>query len=339
MNTRQHQIFDEAGQEIIESVLEGFNGTVLAYGQTSSGKTFTMTGPDIEDREMSGVIPRMVKYVFGKIEDAEEEIEFTVKVSMVEIYMERIKDLLDPKKINLNIHQDKENGIHIEDVTETYVTDEKEVYQIMNLGNDNRSIGVTNMNAQSSRSHSVFIMTITQNNTETLSCKKGKLFLVDLAGSEKVEKTGATGNTLKEANKINKSLTTLGLVIKHLTDKVSTHVPYRDSKLTRVLQDSLGGNSKTCLIITCSPSDFNQEETVSTLRFGSRAKRIQNKPKINKEYSIEELKQLLEKAESTIEKREKRIRALEKIIADMGGQIPDEEVVNMIQETLEEEKA
>jgi len=127
----------------------------------------------------------------------------------------------------------------------------------MNLGNDNRSIGVTNMNAQSSRSHSVFVMTITQNNTETLSCKKGKLFLVDLAGSEKVEKTGATGNTLKEANKINKSLTTLGLVIKHLTDKVSTHVPYRDSKLTRVLQDSLGGTSRTCLIITCSPSDFN----------------------------------------------------------------------------------
>lgn len=137
------------------------------------------------------------------------------------------------------------------------------------MGNDNRSIGVTDMNQQSSRSHSIFIITITQSSSIDLSVKTGKLYLVDLAGSEKIIKTGATGITLKEANKINKSLTTLGLVIKHLTDGVSTHVPYRDSKLTRVLQESLGGNSKTCLIITCSPSSFNEIETVSTLRFGA----------------------------------------------------------------------
>lgn len=170
------------------------------------------------------------------------------------------------------------------------------------------------MNEQSSRSHSVFILHLTQNNTKDLSCKSGKLFLVDLAGSEKVEKTGATGNTLKEAQRINKSLTTLGLVIKHLTDRKSTHVPYRDSKLTRMLQDSLGGNSKTCLIITCSPSSFNEEETISTLRFGQRAKKIKNKPKINKEYSIEELKLLLEKAEATIEFKTHRIKVLEQIL-------------------------
>ena len=148
--------------------------------------------------------------------------------------------------------------------------------------------------------------------------------MVDLAGSEKTTKTGATGQTLKEANKINKSLTTLGLVIKHLTDGKSTHVPYRDSKLTRVLQDSLGGNSKTCLIITCSPSTFNADETISTLRFGARAKKIKNTPKINKENSIEELKQLLDKAEALIDVQKRKIKVLEKIVIDLGGELPNE---------------
>jgi kinesin family member 5 len=156
----------------------------------------------------------------------------------------------------------------------------------MRLGNDNRAIGVTDMNNQSSRSHSIFIMTITQTNNSDFSTKTGKLFLVDLAGSEKVSKTGAKGQTLDEAKAINKSLTTLGIVIKALTDGKSTHVPYRDSKLTRILSESLGGNSKTCLIITCSPASFNEAETISTLRFGKRAKKVRNKPKINKEVSL-----------------------------------------------------
>ena len=136
-------------------------------------------------------------------------------------------------------------------------------------------------------------MTITQNNNTDFSSKTGKLYLVDLAGSEKVGKTGAKGQTLDEAKTINKSLTTLGIVIKALTDGKSTHIPYRDSKLTRCLQESLGGNSKTCLIITCSPSIYNEAETISTLRFGKRAKQIKNKPKINKEVSLQELKLLL----------------------------------------------
>jgi len=157
-------------------------------------------------------------------------------------------------------------------VTETYVGDEDEVYDIMKIGNENRAIGVTDMNKQSSRSHSIFIMTITQTNSTDFSTKTGKLFLVDLAGSEKISKTGAKGQTLDEAKTINKSLTTLGIVIKCLTDGKSTHVPYRDSKLTRILSESLGGNSKTCLIITCSPSIFNEAETIGTLRFGKRAK-------------------------------------------------------------------
>lgn len=157
------------------------------------------------------------------------------------------------------------------------------------------------MNAESSRSHSLFVITITMLNNDDGSCKTGKLYLVDLAGSEKIAKTGAQGQTLEEAKNINKSLTTLGKVIVALTDKKSTHVPYRESKLTRILSESLGGNSKTCLIITCSPHPFNDQETLSTLRFGARARNIKNAPKVNKEYTVPELRRLLEKAEEKIE--------------------------------------
>ena len=274
----------------------------------------------------------------NQIDEASEDIEFTVKVSMIEIYMERIRDLLDPRKINLQVHENREKGVYIDDVTETYVTESVEVEQIMKLGNENRSIGVTDMNKQSSRSHSCFIMTITQNNAVNFQWKTGKLYLVDLAGSEKISKTGATGQTLDEAKKINKSLSSLGLVINSLTDGKSTHVPYRDSKLTRILQESLGGNSKTCLIITCSPSMFNEAETISTLRFGQRAKKIKNKPKINKELSIAELKHLLEEAEQQIEKKEKRIKVLERLIQSMGGIVPEEKDDFIQRRSTKEEK-
>jgi kinesin family protein 5 len=162
-------------------------------------------------------------------------MEFTVKISMIEIYMEKIRDLLDPSKDNLKVHEEKSKGVYVADVTETYVGDETEVYAVMRLGNSNRSIAATNMNAESSRSHSIFILTVTQTNMEDLSVKTGKLYLVDLAGSEKISKTGATGTTLDEAKMINKSLTTLGKVITALTDKKATHIPYRESKLTRIL--------------------------------------------------------------------------------------------------------
>ena len=145
-------------------MIEGFNGTVFAYGQTGSGKTFTMQGPDIDDYEMQGIIPRMVRTIFNRIDNSSENIEFTVKVSMAEIYMERIKDLLDPRKINLNIKTDKVKGIFINDITERYIGSEEEVYDIMKIGNENRAVASTKMNDQSSRSHSLFLMTLTQNN-------------------------------------------------------------------------------------------------------------------------------------------------------------------------------
>lgn len=283
-----------AVKPIVDSVMEGFNGTVFAYGQTSSGKTHTMLGTAITDLEGRGVIPRMVSHVFSTIENSPPECEFTVKISMIEIYMEKIRDLIDPSKTNLKVHEDKKRGIFIGDATETYVAEPNEVYAIMKQGNDNRAIGCTDMNAQSSRSHSCFIITVNKINQVDCSNRTGKLYLVDLAGSEKIGKTMATGQTLEEAKTINKSLTTLGQVINNLTDGKSTHIPYRDSKLTRVLQESLGGNAKTTLIITCSPAKYNEDETISTLKFGARAQKVKNKAKVNRELTVGELQYMLE---------------------------------------------
>jgi kinesin family protein 5 len=346
----QALVYEQAAKNIVESVMQGFNGTVFAYGQTSSGKTFTMTGPDIDDFEMQGIIPRMVHTVFEDISSTDSHIEFTVKVSYCEIYLEKIKDLFQPDNNNLKIHEDKTRGIFIADLAEEYVSSEEEVYALMKLGTSNREVGSTNMNEGSSRSHAIFMITVTQTNSVDLSSKTGKLYLVDLAGSEKVSKTGAEGKRLDEAKNINKSLSTLGMVIYALTDGKSTHVPYRDSKLTRVLQDSLGGNSKTALIITCSPSPYNEAETISTLRFGIRAKSIKNKPKINREYTIPELKLLLSKAQEELKLKERRINILERTIK-LGGisiptdpdsiplQAPSEELNLELKQELEDVKA
>ena len=316
-------MYDSAAKPIIESVLDGFNGTIFAYGQTSSGKTHTMQGPSIEDIELQGIIPRMVRTVFTRIENASEDIMFSVHVSMVEIYNEKIKDLIDPSKDNLRIHEKQGKGVYLNDVSEIYIESENQIYDLMRLGNSNRAISATNMNAESSRSHSIFILTITQNNTADLSCKVGKLYLVDLAGSERIAKTGAEGQTLDEAKSINQSLTTLGKVINALTDKKIKHIPYRESKLTRMLSESLGGNSKTCLIVTCSPHPFNDQETLSTCRFGQRARSIKNNAKVNREYTIPELRRLLEAAEKEIETYKMQIVVLEQEVEKLGGTIPE----------------
>jgi len=282
----------------------------------------------------------MVDTVFNHINNTPDHIEFTVKVSIVEIYMEKIKDLISPEKNNLKIREDRARGIYIEDVTEAYVSQESEVFDLMRLGNTHRAISATNMNEGSSRSHSIFILSIHQNNLHDLSAKTGKLYLVDLAGSEKVAKTGAAGQLLEEAKNINKSLSALGNVINALTDNKShLHIPYRDSKLTRILQESLGGNSRTTLIITCSPSPFNEMETVSTLRFGYRAKSIKNKPKINREFTVAELQLLLEKAERTIEKQGAKINAFEKMMKEKGMVVPRDEDLDTVEndQDLEEE--
>lgn len=333
-NESQQNVYEIAAKPIVDAVMQGFNGTVLAYGQTSSGKTFTMAGPDFEDYELMGIIPRMVSTVFDNICSADEHVEFSVKVAYCEIYLEKVKDLLDVNKTNLKIHEDRSRGIFIEGLTEQYVSNDTEVYELMKIGSDNREVAYTNMNSGSSRSHSLFLLTVNQTNSKDFSGKVGKLYLVDLAGSEKISKTGAAGKRLEEAKNINKSLTVLGQVIYSLTDGKSSHIPYRDSKLTRVLQDSLGGNSKTCLIVTCSPSPYNEAETVSTLRFGVRAKAIKNKPKVNREYTIAELKLMLSKAQEEIEKRDRTIGMLEETLRKMGGTVP-ERIVEKRAETEE----
>ncbi|CAM9173986.1 unnamed protein product [Scytosiphon promiscuus] len=310
----QQQVFDYVAKPLVSDLFDGYNGTIFAYGQTSSGKTHTMEGPSIHDEDLAGVIPRTVREIFFAVAEAPDSVEFVIKVSYIEIYMEKIRDLLDTyhTKMNLPVREDKQRGVYVAGATEEYVTSADELIAVMSAGAKNRVTAATGMNQGSSRSHSVFIISLQQRDVNDSSTKTGMLFLVDLAGSEMVKKTHATGQVLNEAKTINKSLSALGQVINALTDEKKPHVPYRDSKLTRVLQNSLGGNSKTCLIVNCSPSSFNEAETMSTLRFGSRAKRIQNKAIVNETRSVEELGALLSKAESAFDMQQTYIAALEK---------------------------
>lgn len=329
MQCRQQDIFDYSIRSTVDDILNGYNGTVFAYGQTGAGKSYTMMGSSIDDDEGQGVIPRIVKQIFASIMSSPSTIEYTVRVSYMEIYMERIRDLMAPQNDNLPVHEEKNRGVYVKGLLEIYVSSVQEVFEVMRRGGNARAVAATNMNQESSRSHSIFVITVTQKNVETGSAKSGQLFLVDLAGSEKVGKTGASGQTLEEAKKINKSLSALGMVINALTDGKSSHVPYRDSKLTRILQESLGGNSRTTLIINCSPSSYNDVETLSTLRFGMRAKSIKNKAKVNAELSPTELKQLLGKAKTQITTFENYIVSLEGEVQQWraGDQVPKEKWV------------
>ena len=317
----QEKIFNIVAKPLINGALEGINGTLFCYGQTSSGKTYTMEGIH-NDPKLMGVIPRMMEYIFIVIEKANSDIEYSVKCQYYQIYNEKIQDLLDIRKKDLAIREDKNKGIWVEDCTEAYVSCQEEMYEVFKEGSNNRTVSATNMNKGSSRSHSLFVVTLFQRNTITGSSKTGRIYFVDLAGSEKMSKTGIEGGTgLKEAQNINKSLMTLGMVINSLTEGAK-HIPYRDSKLTRVLQESLGGNSMTNLVITCSPNFLNQSETMSTLRFGQRAKLIKNKVVANTQQSVKELMIKLKKAEE-------KIVALEKIIQGKGGSIDLKNIKNI----------
>ncbi|KAH7031118.1 kinesin [Microdochium trichocladiopsis] len=329
MQGQQRDIFEYSIKPTVDDILNGYNGTVFAYGQTGAGKSFTMMGTSIEDEVGKGVTPRIIEQIFSSIMSSPATIEYTVRVSYMEIYMERIRDLLAPQNDNLPVHEEKNKGVYVKGLLEVYVSSVDEVFEVMKRGGNARAVAATNMNQESSRSHSIFVIVVTQKNLETGSSKSGQLFLVDLAGSEKVGKTGASGQTLEEAKKINKSLSALGMVINALTDGRSSHVPYRDSKLTRILQESLGGNSRTTLIINCSPSSYNDQETLSTLRFGMRAKSIKNKAKVNAELSPAELKAMLAKAKSNMTNFENYISNLEVELQQWrsGDSVPKEKWV------------
>uniref|UniRef100_A0A4W3K5C0 Kinesin-like protein n=1 Tax=Callorhinchus milii TaxID=7868 RepID=A0A4W3K5C0_CALMI len=268
-NTTQDQVYNTCAKQIVLDVLGGYNGTIFAYGQTSSGKTHTMEGK-LHDSQLMGIIPRIANDIFSHIYSMDENLEFHIKVGNGWEKQPDNPDKNNLAKTNLSVHEDKNRVPFVKGCTERFVSSPEEVMDVIDEGKSNRHVAVTNMNEHSSRSHSIFLINIKQENMETEQKLSGKLYLVDLAGSEKVSKTGAEGSVLDEAKNINKSLSSLGNVISALAEGTKTHVPYRDSKMTRILQDSLGGNCRTTIIICCSPSSYNDAETKTTLMFGQR---------------------------------------------------------------------
>lgn len=297
-NTTQLYVYDSSVKKVVTNLFKGYNVTVLAYGQTGSGKTHTMGTAGIDyGMDAEGIIPRAVKDIFSGVAER-ENFEFLVKVSFIELYKEDLFDLLtNTSRANsiCNIHEDPSGGIKIANLSEIPVTSLKETMMCLEKGAQNRATGATAMNATSSRSHAIFSLHIEMKNKEegeNVIC--AKFHMVDLAGSERAKKTGATGERFKEGVNINKGLLALGNVISALCEDGGRrgHIPYRDSKLTRLLQDSLGGNSHTVMIACVSPADSNFEETLSTLRYADRARKIKNKPIVNRDPQAAELARL-----------------------------------------------
>uniref|UniRef100_A0A914W0Q8 Kinesin motor domain-containing protein n=2 Tax=Plectus sambesii TaxID=2011161 RepID=A0A914W0Q8_9BILA len=284
VDSTAEQIYNDIVYPLVENVLEGYNGTVFAYGQTGSGKTFSMQGDDLTPSQR-GIIPRTFEHIFEATATTDNS-KFLVHGSYLEIYNEEVRDLLGKdKNQKLEIKEHTEKGVYVAGLSMHVCHNKRDCDELMKHGFNNRHVGATLMNKDSSRSHSIFTIYIEmmEERADGDHIKIGKLHLVDLAGSERQAKTGATGDRFKEATKINLSLSALGNVISALVDGKSKHIPYRDSKLTRLLQDSLGGNTKTIMVACISPADNNYDESLSTLRYANRAKNIKNKPKINED--------------------------------------------------------
>ena len=294
----QEQLFEIVGMPITTSCIRGYNGTIFAYGQTGAGKTFTIQGAGYDEfssntkhsYHLRGILPRCFEYLFANIgkEVSNKKSEYLVKCSYLEIYQENINDLLDPAPRNLQLREDMKKGVYVEGLIEETVKSAMETYELLNIGTQNRHVSFTSMNKESSRSHSVFTLIIeSKNNIDGLvNFKTSRFHLIDLAGSERQRATDCAGERLKEAGMINKSLSALGNVINSLVDiseGKSRHVHYRDSKLTFLLKDSLGGNSKTFIIANVSPAVSSFSETLSTLKFAQRAKMIKNAAVVNED--------------------------------------------------------
>ncbi|KAJ1460967.1 P-loop containing nucleoside triphosphate hydrolase protein [Pelagophyceae sp. CCMP2097] len=300
----QVQVYDDIGRPFVDKAFEGFNGTIFAYGQTGSGKTHTMMGV-MNDSDLRGVIPRLTDDLFGRVaSEVSGEKMVQVTVSYLEIYNEVIHDLLNPQAgESLKIREHPDTGIYVERLCELVTTDSADIFRLLEQGNRLRKVATTAMNDTSSRSHSVFTLKVQQKITAVLENGNqretelgAKLNLVDLAGSERASKTGAEGTTLKEGAAINQSLMALGGVINALSEG-APFVPYRNSKLTRLLQESLGGNAATMMVANVSPADYNTEETIGTLRYASRAKTIKNVVTRNEDVHERVIRELQEEIE------------------------------------------
>ena len=292
-NSRQDDIFKRVAHPVVSSVIEGYNGTIFSYGQTGTGKTYTMIGAQ---GEFQGIIPRSAQYIFNHIQNCTTH-GFTVKVGFLQIYMEMLQDLINPNaEKQIRIREDPEEGVYLSGITWTPVTSTKNCMELMYQGDRNRNTAFTSMNSHSSRSHAVYMIRVEKRAKYSIeqleelekkgekpdqSMTKSVLYLVDLAGSERVSKSKAAGSRLDEAKNINLGLLALGNCIQALSDKKAKYVPFRDSKLTRLLEDSLGGNSKTSLVVTIGPSLGHYQESISSLLFGTRAMKVENRPELN----------------------------------------------------------
>ncbi|XP_015600896.1 kinesin-like protein KIF13B isoform X3 [Cephus cinctus] len=303
----QEVVFNALGRDILDNAFQGYNACIFAYGQTGSGKSYTMMGSG----DNKGIIPRLCDNLFDLIAKQQSfELTYKVEVSYMEIYNEKVHDLLDPKqnKQSLKVREHNVLGPYVDGLSQLAVTSFQDIDNLMAEGNKSRTVAATNMNSESSRSHAVFSVILTQTLTDFKSGVSGekvsRMSLVDLAGSERAVKTGAVGDRLKEGSNINKSLTTLGLVISKLADRSSgvknkdKFVPYRDSVLTWLLKDNLGGNSKTVMVATISPAADNYEETLSTLRYADRAKRIVNHAVVNEDPNARIIRELRQEVEA-----------------------------------------
>jgi hypothetical protein len=307
-------VYNAAGRPVIDGLLDGYNGTIFAYGQTGSGKTHCMFGPADDftflETDRRGIVPRAAQHVFSHIDSGTDAAEFVLRCSLFEVYREQLRDLIDPTSPNLRIKETPRQGVYVEGLAQEFVVCEDDVVRILRTGSRLRAVAATSLNQRSSRSHVIFSLTCEQrlgDGTEKIA----KLNLVDLAGSEKVWKSSSSGVTLEEAKKINWSLSALGNVINALAAHQG-HVPYRNSKLTRILQETLGGNFKTALVTTCSPLRMHFDETVSSLQFATRAKAVCNHVKVNFVYSAEQLM-------AFVERLQQELLAVRRSIASRNG--------------------
>ena len=324
MDSLQEDVYNITAKQAVQSVLEGYNSTIFCYGQTGTGKTYTMEGFTYESKNPNrGIIQRTIQDIFNFIETtSDSNTKFIIRASFLQIYNENISDLLKSDKKNLQIREDKKKGIYVDLLSEWAVRSPLDLYALLRRGGGSRATSSTYMNDVSSRSHAVFQITVEQMTTDKelndnkAQIKVGKLNLVDLAGSERIRITGTRGQQLEESKKINKSLSCLGNVINALTDKKGkNYIPYRDSKLTRLLQDSLGGNCKTTMIATISPSEDAFSESLSTLYFAQRAKKIKNRPIINEDVNN---RALIRKYETELKNLRNELELKNKMLKNNG---------------------